>query len=149
MNLLQRAFNYLWPVEPPDSPYRGKVGAAFFHPDMPWLNRLAKVHDATDDLIRLKQTTMTYQENDQRFIKALWIWEDHYHFTDETELLEAQLVDAEIMPVFRAYRWLRDEKSGDMDSLSYDDMNKFRAAYEKEKNYLDSWNKAQAEVNKA
>lgn len=141
MNFLQRIINSLWPIESPDSPYRGKVGAAFFHPDWPWLNRLALVHDTQDDLIRSGQSLMTYQQNDERFIKALIIWEDHYKFTGQLQKAEAAIIDAQIMPVFRAYRYLRDEKSGTPDPNSVDDLNTFREALKVEKAKEANWGK--------
>lgn len=110
---IKRLFNYWFPQEKPGDPNYGIPGAAFFHPDTPWLDRIALIHDMEDDLITAGLSPMTFRENDERFLRALDIWMNQFAFKNNLDKRQAELKNVFIWPIFRAYRWLRDQGNWD------------------------------------
>lgn len=101
MNILQRAFNSVFPIETDTDPNAGRPGAMGIHFDINSLNICAPSHDRGDD-------TGEYEENDERFARCLdAAEEDDQLFANAGHKRWCSIVDGWSNPAIRVYRWLR------------------------------------------
>lgn len=107
MNVFQRLFNRLFPLEDSEDTRPGAMG---LHIDAPWMDQAARVHDRRDDAIRDGAIHMTYSDNDQDFAQMLRDSEQRFPFLNNFDRRRAMLIDALSRPAIRLYRAARGQR---------------------------------------